>query len=157
MSSNTMAQRNLATVPTRLMRCAASTGLAVMAIATGSCAGDSSHDTGNPAVTAPRSSHIVTPTTGLSSTNPEVTTLEAGSPVSCTGTTATVNVRYTTLNTSTVAFLVDQTPVAGSPPASGSFDLSMPCDGNSHTIMLVAVGPSGQTVATKAVRTDRQG
>lgn len=96
-------------------------------------------------------------TSALGSNSPQVTVFEVASPLSCSGATATASVRYSTLNTNTVAFLTDEGPANGSPPVSGSHDVSLPCDGNYHTIMIVAVGPSGQAVATKAIRTEPQG
>jgi len=91
---------------------------------------------------------------GPSDASPEVVTFDLPARVSCTGTEAVVTATYTTVDATQVAFLVDQQPVRGgpNPPVSGTTALTLPCDGNVHTVLLVAVGPAGQALATRAVR-----
>jgi hypothetical protein len=85
---------------------------------------------------------------------PEVLRFEAPAEVRCASSEASVRVTYTTRDVTTVAFAVDGASAGGTPaPSSGEHDVAVPCNGRVHTILLVAVGPSGQAVATRAVRT----
>jgi hypothetical protein len=92
-----------------------------------------------------------TPVTG----GPEVVTFHLPGQVPCTGAEVAVTATYTTVGATQVAFVVDQEPVRGgpNPPVSGDAELTLPCDGNAHTVLLVAVGPTGQALASRAVRT----
>jgi hypothetical protein len=86
---------------------------------------------------------------------PEVLDLEVPTEVPCSGAEAEVTLTYRTANADQVAFLVDQQPVRGGPdPAvSGTYEVRVACDENAHTILMAAVGPGGQAVASRAFRT----
>ncbi len=86
---------------------------------------------------------------------PEVVDLQVPTEVPCTGDTARVTLTFETADADQVAFLVDQRPVQGgpNPPVSGSYEVGVPCDGNAHTILMAAVGPGGQALASRAFRT----
>jgi hypothetical protein len=84
-----------------------------------------------------------------------ITSFELPPSVSCDGDAGTVTATYAT-TAETVAFLVDQRTVAEPPaPTSGTYQLSLPCDGATHTVVLVAVVPGGQQLATRAVQMRR--
>ena len=82
---------------------------------------------------------------------------EAPTDVSCTGDTATIQVVYETVDLTAVSFIVDGKPLTGSaapgsvaPATSGSYPVSVPCDGNVHTIQLVGAGPIGPGVRVQS-------
>jgi hypothetical protein len=81
-----------------------------------------------------------------------ISSFELDSELTCpTGGETTTPVRYATEGATSVAFLVDQEQVAGSPPLSGTFDLPIGCDNRSHTVVLVAVDAEGGTVLDSRV------
>jgi hypothetical protein len=91
---------------------------------------------------------------GTAATDSEVVRFDAPAEITCTTPEGSVRVSYVTRDVTTVAFAVDGASAGGAvPPISGEHDVSVPCDGRVHTILLVAVGPSGQAVATRAVAT----
>lgn len=104
---------------------------------------------------APGATSTATPTS-VGGTQPLIARFDLPATVTCTAGTTTVTASYTTVNVETVAFAVDGRQ-AGTAPPSGTFDVPIPCDGTIHTVLLVAVGPSGQVVATKAVGTSTGG
>jgi hypothetical protein len=122
------------------------------------CSGDD--DAPTPTGFHPTISTAARPTTvpapdDTASTDPEVIRFDAPAEIRCAASPASVRVSYTTRDVTTVAFAVDGASVGGAPPpTSGEHDIELPCDGRIHTILLVAVGPSGQAVATRAVRTE---
>lgn len=104
----------------------------------------------------PTTSTVTTATSGApDGEGPRIVSFEVPPVIECELIGAVVPVRFETDDTTTVAFAVDgvSDPGPASPPLSGAHQLSLPCDGNAHTILLVAVGPRGQTVGTRAVRT----
>jgi hypothetical protein len=90
---------------------------------------------------------------GTAPVESEVLRFDAPAEVACTTGDTSVRVTYVTRDVTTVAFAVDGQSVTGAAaPLSGEYDVAVPCDGRVHTILLVAVGPPGQAVATRAVR-----
>lgn len=84
-----------------------------------------------------------------------ISRFEMPASVSCDGDSDTVTATYET-TADTVAFLVDQRPVTEPPaPVSGSYQLALPCDAATHTVVLVAVSSAGQQIATRAVQMRR--
>lgn len=77
---------------------------------------------------------------------------DAPASVACTG-SATVGVTYETVDLTTVAFVVDDATSGVQVPTSGTNELSVPCDGGVHTIMLIGTGPAGPAFASRAVTT----
>ena len=102
-------------------------------------------------------------TSSTSTTNPHVngsapagsatiTTFDVKNQISCTGTVAiATQATYATEGAASVAFVVDGEQVAGTLPASGTFDLPLTCDGRSHTVVLVAVDDTGATTVDSRV------
>jgi hypothetical protein len=86
---------------------------------------------------------------------PRVVGLDVDAEVPCSGAEASVALSYRTEDATAVAFVVDQQPIdrADPPPLSGDETVAVPCDGNVHTLVVVAASPEGQTLATRAVRT----
>lgn len=89
-----------------------------------------------------------------------VVAFEVPSQVTCTaGSTAAVTVSYRTKGLQAVGLVVDgQTQPAGDTAPSGdgaevagSATVTLPCDGNVHTIMLIGSGADGPAFASKAV------
>jgi hypothetical protein len=77
---------------------------------------------------------------------------ELKNQLSCYGTVdVTTAATYETDGAASVAVVVDGTQVPGSPPLSGSFDVPVACDDRSHTVVLVAVDPSGGTTVQSRV------
>jgi hypothetical protein len=81
-----------------------------------------------------------------------VSRFDAPASVACTG-TATVTVTYETVDLTTVAFVVDDATSGVQAPLSGTNELSLPCDGAVHTIMLIGTGPAGPAFASRVVTT----
>jgi len=147
--------------------------LSVAAAVIAGCGGDAAdtagegRDTSNPVdSTAPTStSHPPTETTTAdpaASGASGVVAFEVPSQVTCTaGTTAVVAVSYRTKGLQAVGLVVDgQTQPAGETAPSGdgaevagTATVTLPCDGNVHTIMLIGSGTDGPAFASKAVVT----
>lgn len=138
------------------------------ALVSGGCGGDDattdggeSSEQATPGI-GPHGPVVGTGSTGTTAAPPASDTLAAGSSsvirfeapaeVSCTGTTADVQVVYVTTGLDAVGFAIDGTGVQSTPPStSGQHTLSIPCDDRVHTIVLVGSGPSGPAFATRAV------
>lgn len=108
----------------------------------------------SPAPTAPSA----TPTTATGDAvgdQPEIVDLQVPTEVPCSGADVEVTLTYRTVDADQVAFLVDQQSVRGGPdPAvSGTYAVRVPCDDAAHTVLMAAVGPGGQAVASRALRT----
>jgi hypothetical protein len=86
---------------------------------------------------------------------PEIIELQVPTEVSCSGVDVEVSLTYRTADADQVAFVVDQQSVQGGPdPAvSGTYAIRVPCDDTAHTVLMAAVGPGGQAVASRAFRT----
>ena len=77
---------------------------------------------------------------------PEISTFEVPPNVACTeGETASVTVTYKTSGATTIALMLDVTQVEGKPPMSGTFAVPVPCDGDAHTIVLIAAAQDSST------------
>jgi hypothetical protein len=97
------------------------------------------------------------PTSTPTATASLITRFEMPPSVNCDAGTTAVTATYET-SADAVAFLVDQRSVAEPPaPTSGTYELGLPCDGVTHTVVLVAVGSGGQQLATRAVQMRRPG
>jgi hypothetical protein len=65
-----------------------------------------------------------------------------------------VTVHFATTGAKAVRLLVDGTAAPGTGDLAGSATLTIPCDDTAHTVVLVAVDPSGGTsVQSKVVLT----
>jgi hypothetical protein len=86
---------------------------------------------------------------------PRVIDFGAPTEVGCTGTDAAVPLRYETEGATIVAFIVDNRSARTDdpPPLSGEFSITVPCDGNAHTVVLAAASPAGPSLATRVVKT----
>jgi len=86
----------------------------------------------------------------------KITRFDAPPTIACNGlVNVKVTTTYSTTDATSVAFLVDNQQVPGSPPTSGSFELPMRCDGSAHTIVLSAIDDQGRSaVQSKAILTD---
>jgi hypothetical protein len=109
--------------------------------------------------TAPAAPHqTATTLDGATGDEPQIVFFEAPTEVPCAGPEASVSTTYETVNATAIGFAVDGVSADGSgPPLSGSYQLRVPCDGNAHTLLLVAVGVADQAVSTQAVRTAPSG
>lgn len=104
------------------------------------------------AITSPHGT-VATGDTALGP-GPEVVQFDAPTEVACTSDDAVVAMAYTTREVTAIGFAVDGASVSGPPaPTSGTYEISLPCDGNVHTIMLVGSGAGAPVFATKAVAT----
>lgn len=105
---------------------------------------------------APTGTTGTAPRTTPPRSDAKITSFEAPASVACNGLVKiTVTARYTTTGAASVAFLVDNEQVAGTPPVNGSFELPMRCDGSTHTIVISAIDGQGRAaVMSKAVLTD---
>ena len=105
-----------------------------------------------PAGGSPTSSswQVVLPDGTLGS--PSVASLGVPGEIPCTGDTAQVLVGWETDNTTTVSISVDGSAVGAQAglPISGSEPIPVPCDGQPHTIELVASGSSGDPASQQA-------
>lgn len=147
----------------RWARTALVAGLVTMGGLVAACSGGSSNGdqlpvTGSVAPQAPATSSTTsTLAPGTPGARPAISAFTVAAPPPCTGDQVVVDVTYATTDATTVAFAVDQVSVAGGPdaPVSGQHQVPVPCDGRSHTVLAVAVGPGGQAVASAAVMTTR--
>ena len=106
-----------------------------------------------------RHHHPASATTGLPGTTiqpgarPTVTRLDVPSSVPCPDRTSTVvTATYATENADRVAFVLDGRQLPGEAGTSGRFELTIPCDGRTHVVLVTAVSPDNQTaVDSRAV------
>jgi hypothetical protein len=85
---------------------------------------------------------------------PGIEGYEVPPTVACTiGESAKVPVSYKTSGAMSVTFMVDISQVEGTPPSSGTYDIPLTCDGESHTIVLFAVGTDMSTNTQSKVTT----
>lgn len=126
------------------------------------CGGGTTSDHGLRGTAGAGSATITTvaaspPTSTPTATASLITRFEMPPSVNCDAGTTAVTATYET-SADTVVFLVDQRSVAEPPaPTSGTYELGLPCDGATHTVVLVAVGSGGQQLATRAVQMRRPG
>jgi hypothetical protein len=74
------------------------------------------------------------------------------SPLECAGPTYDATVEWTARGATAATIVVDGTQVADQVPVTGSFDLTLPCDGVAHTVLLVLADGVGDPVTlTQAV------
>jgi hypothetical protein len=93
------------------------------------------------------------PDTFAPGATPEVTRFDVPSSVQCDGDAPkTVTAVYETKNADRLAFVLDGRQLPGGPPVSGRFDVTIPCDGRTHVVLITAVSPDNQTaVDSRAV------
>jgi hypothetical protein len=105
---------------------------------------------------APTGTLGTAPRTAPPRSDAKITTFEAPGTIACNGLVKiTATTRYATTGAASVAFLVDNEQVPGSPPTSGTFELPMRCDGSTHTVVISAVDEQGRAaVMSKAILTD---
>jgi hypothetical protein len=134
--------------------------LATLVAGCGDDGEDSSRDVTRPSVTSTSPHSPVDPRdsgdTGDTALGPgpEVVQFEAPTEIACPSDRAMVEVSYTTRDVTAIGFAVDGASVSGpAAPISGTYDISLPCDGRVHTIMLVGSGAGAPVFATKAVAT----
>jgi hypothetical protein len=134
-----------------------------------SCSGKSGDSVADPATTAPPIDEPVPeppssttsetgdprPAGGDGAGEPRVVDFGAPTEVGCNGPDAAVLVRYETEGATIVGFIVDNRSARTDdpPPLSGEFSITVPCDGNAHTIVLAAASPAGPSLATRVVKT----
>ena len=75
--------------------------------------------------------------------------------VTCSGTTSSVPMAWSTRNAQTVVFEVDGAPVTAGAgyPVSGTGNVAVPCDGKEHEVALVAAGAGGRASVSRQVNT----
>jgi len=75
--------------------------------------------------------------------------------VTCSGTTSSVPMAWSTRNAQSVVFEVDGAPVTAGAgyPLSGTGNAQVPCDGKEHEVALVASGPGGRASVSRQVNT----
>ena len=109
-----------------------------------------------PASAAPATVTVTaSPTTGPSSNQPVITSFSVIPDVTCSGTTSSVPMAWSTRNAQTVGFEVDGAPVpAGAGyPVNGTGNIAVPCDGKEHEVALVAGGAGGRASVSRQVNT----
>jgi hypothetical protein len=117
------------------------------------CGDDSDSSRSQTFVTAPSTHGTITSGDTTLGSSAEVIRFDAPTEVSCTS-TATVTVSYVTRGVDAIGFVVDGAAASGPPAAtSGTYDVSLPCDGRVHTILLAGSGAGAPVFATKAVAT----
>src|SRR5690348_14915094 len=103
-------------------------------------------------------SAVATPTTTTTtpvSNAPVITAFQIIDDVDCSGAQASVPVSWATRNAQTVSFEVDRQPVGAGAgyPVNGIGNVPVPCDGKSHTVVLVAFGSGVQVSVARQVNT----
>jgi hypothetical protein len=75
--------------------------------------------------------------------------------VTCSGTTSSVPMAWSTRNAQAVVFEVDGAPMTAGAgyPLSGTGNAQVPCDGKEHEVALVASGPGGRASVSRQVNT----
>ena len=110
-----------------------------------------------PASTAPTTVTVTAaPTTASAAgTEPVITTFSVIPDVTCSGTTSSAPMAWSTRNAQTVGFEVDGAPVpAGAGyPLTGTGNVAVPCDGKEHEVALVAAGAGGRASVSRQVNT----
>ena len=88
-------------------------------------------------------------------TEPVITSFSVIPDVTCSGSTSSVPMAWSTRNAQTVGFEVDGAPVpAGAGyPVSGTGNVAVPCDGKEHEVALVAGGAGGRASVSRQVNT----
>ena len=130
-----------------------------VALAAAGCGTDGSGDaprSTQPPLVGPVAPFGTVPPDAHSGPNPPpVNSFDMPGSVTCTvGSRTTVKATYTTDKAMTVTFRVDANQVEGYPPKSGSYDVPLPCDGNSHTVEMWVVGSDMSTnTRSRTVRT----
>lgn len=104
------------------------------------------HGTNGP-VTLPKATSVPpSGTTFAPGAKPTILTFQAPPELSCGGLTeATATVVYETRNADRVAILLDGRQLPGAPSVSGRLEVTVPCDGRAHVVLLTAVSPDNQT------------
>jgi hypothetical protein len=117
------------------------------------CGDESEPSASRPLATAPQTHGTVGTGDTVLESSAEVVRFDAPAEVPCTS-TATVAVSYATRGVDAIGFVVDGAAVSGPPaPTSGTYEVSIPCDGRVHTILLAGSGSGDPVFATKAVAT----
>jgi hypothetical protein len=100
-------------------------------------------------------STTTTTTTAPTSNAPVITAFQIIDDVDCSGAQASVPVSWATRNVQTVEFQVDHQPVGAGAgyPVNGIGNVPVPCDGKSHTVVLVAFGSGVQVSVARQVNT----
>ena len=110
-----------------------------------------------PATAAPSTVTVTAaPSTGPSAAGETVITSFSVIPdVTCSGTTSSVPMAWSTRNAQSVVFEVDGAPVTAGAgyPLSGTGNAPVPCDGKEHEVALVASGPGGRASVSRQVNT----
>ena len=111
----------------------------------------------SPATTAPSTVTVtVAPSSGPSPAGETVITSFSVIPdVTCSGTSASVPMAWSTRNAQAVTFEVDGGPVTAGAgyPLSGTGNVAVPCDGKEHEVALVASGTGGRASVSRQVNT----
>jgi hypothetical protein len=134
----------------------------VAALVVGACALVLAGCTTAPSSTSPTSvaPSTVTVTAARSSVAPSggetvITSFSVIPDVTCSGSTASVPVAWSTRDAQTVVFEIDGAPVSAGAgyPLSGTGNVPVPCDGKEHEVALVATGTGGQASVSRQVNT----
>jgi hypothetical protein len=139
-------------------RCGAALALGALVATAAGCAGEAPRPPARAQVATTAAagggssgSHGATgslPSTQSGANAPVVSAFTVPPSVPCAageGAKVSVPVTYTVTGAMTVTFTVDTQQVVGQPPLSGSYEVSVPCDGNAHTIVLFAVATDTST------------
>jgi hypothetical protein len=112
-----------------------------------------------PATPTATTSAVATTTTTTTTTPisnaPVITAFQIIDDVDCSGAQASVPVSWATRNVQTVEFQVDHQPVSAGAgyPVNGIGNVPVPCDGKSHTVVLVGFGSGVQVSVARQVNT----
>jgi hypothetical protein len=88
---------------------------------------------------------------------PAVETLDLPNSVDCSaGGSQTITANFRTVNADRVAFVLDGRQLPGEAPTSGTFDITIPCDGRTHVVLVTAVSPDNQTAVDSRAVTAKQ-
>jgi hypothetical protein len=107
------------------------------------------------ATTSAVATSTTTTTTTPTSNGPVITAFQIIDDVDCSGAQASVPLSWATRNVQTVEFQVDHQPVGAGAgyPVDGIGNVPVPCDGKSHTVVLVAFGSGVQVSVARQVNT----
>ena len=110
-----------------------------------------------PATTAPSTVTVTAAPGSAPSTAGEtvITSFSVIPDVTCSGTSASVPMAWSTRNARAVTFEVDGGPVTAGAgyPLSGTGNVAVPCDGKEHEVALVASGTGGRASVSRQVNT----
>lgn len=86
---------------------------------------------------------------------PVITSFQIIDDISCTGSTVPVPVSWATRNAQTVKIQVDRQALSSSTDYAleGIGQVTLPCDGREHEVVLVAIGPGKQVSVARQVNT----